>query len=193
MMIGTLHQHTYSLPGGEGLPAPGADWRDWEMELAREVQSRAFPNARPRIAGLDYYSDWRPARGLSGVQPPEGRAGPSWGHWPPAGTRRPWTVGIEEEVMLLHASSSAEVPMNVQGTLEAAHDAIQAFFLLSALFESEAKVWWVFNHRAFLEAMCIGNVLKDAAKKENGEELLAKDPLFIRAKSDIGRSPFLSF
>jgi len=36
-------------------------------------------------------------------------------------------------------------------------------------------------------------VLKDAAKKENGEELLAKDPLFIRAKSDIGRSPFLSF
>ena len=66
MMIGTLHQDTYSLPGGEGLPAPGADWRDWEMELAREVQRRAFPNARPRIAGLDYYSDWRPARGLSG-------------------------------------------------------------------------------------------------------------------------------
>ena len=36
------------------------------MELAREVQSRTFPTSRPRIAGLDYYSDWRPARGLSG-------------------------------------------------------------------------------------------------------------------------------
>jgi hypothetical protein len=94
--------------------------------------------------------------------------------------------------MLLHSSASTEVPVNIRGALEAAHDAISAFFLLYTLFESEAKVWWVFNHRAFLEAMCIGNVLKDAAKEETGEELLAKDPLFTRAKSDIGESPFLS-
>ena len=40
--------------------------RDGEMEVARNVQSRIFPVERPRIAGLDYYSDWRPARGLSG-------------------------------------------------------------------------------------------------------------------------------
>jgi hypothetical protein len=103
------------------------------------------------------------------------------------------TSNYFHNVMLLHSSASTEVPVNIRGALEAAHDAIGAFFLLYNLFESEAKVWWVFNHRAFLEAMCIGNVLKDAAKKENGEELLAKDPLFIRAKSDIGRSPFLSF
>jgi sigma-B regulation protein RsbU (phosphoserine phosphatase) len=42
------------------------DRRDWEMEIARDVQDRIFPAERPRIAGLDYYGDWRPARGLSG-------------------------------------------------------------------------------------------------------------------------------
>ena len=40
--------------------------RDWEMQVAREVQNRIFPAERPHITGLDYYSDWRPARGLSG-------------------------------------------------------------------------------------------------------------------------------
>jgi len=40
--------------------------RDWEMEIARDVQDRIFPAERPRIPGLDYYGDWRPARGLSG-------------------------------------------------------------------------------------------------------------------------------
>ena len=40
--------------------------RDWEMQVARDVQNRIFPAERPHIAGLDYYSDWRPARGLSG-------------------------------------------------------------------------------------------------------------------------------
>lgn len=89
--------------------------------------------------------------------------------------------------MLLHSSGSTEVPVNVRGALEAAHDAINAFFLLYSLFESEAKVWWVFNHRAFLEAMCIGNVLREEVKGEGGEELLSKDPLFVRAKADIGK------
>ena len=76
------------------------------------------------------------------------------------------------------------MPMNVRGALEAAHDAIQAFFLLSALFEAEAKVWWVFNHRAFLEAMCMANILRD---HENAEVVAgARDPLFVRAKADVG-------
>ncbi len=88
--------------------------------------------------------------------------------------------------MLVHASASEEVPINAKAALEAAHEAIQSFFLLYGLFESEAKVWWVFNHRAFLEALCIGNVLRDQMNQENGKELLAKDPLFLRAKADIG-------
>jgi len=46
---------------------------------------------------------------------------------------------------------------------------------------------WVFNHRAFLEAMCIGNILREEVKMEGGEETLAKDPLFVRAKTDIVR------
>ncbi|TVY81570.1 Fusarisetin A cluster transcription factor fsa6 [Lachnellula suecica] len=76
------------------------------------------------------------------------------------------TSNYFHNLMLLHSSASAEVPVNVRGALEAAHDAITAFFLLYQLFESEAKVWWVFNHRAFLEALCMGNILKEQAKEE---------------------------
>jgi sigma-B regulation protein RsbU (phosphoserine phosphatase) len=65
MMIGNS-QHSYPITPGAAIPSPGTHLRDCEMELAREVQNRAFPTMRPRIAGLDYYSDWRPARGLSG-------------------------------------------------------------------------------------------------------------------------------
>jgi len=53
--------------------------------------------------------------------------------------------------MLLHSSGSTEVPVNFRGAVEAAHEAINAFFLFYEHFEAEAKVWWVFNHRAFLE------------------------------------------
>ena len=79
-MIGTFQQHTYPVTSGAGLAPVLPDRRDREMELAREVQNRAFPTARPRIDGLDYYSDWRPARGLSGdyldyFELPEGNLG----------------------------------------------------------------------------------------------------------------------
>ncbi|KAL7893692.1 fungal-specific transcription factor domain-containing protein [Trichoderma sp. SZMC 28014] len=97
------------------------------------------------------------------------------------------TSNYFHNLMLVHASESPDVPVNARGTLEAAHDAIGAFFLLFNLLESEARVWWVFNHRAFLEALCIGNVLKEAAKEPVGKELLVKDPLFVRAKADITR------
>lgn len=107
-------------------------------------------------------------------------------------------------LMLVHASESADVPVNVRGTLEAAHDAITSFFVLFKLFESEAGVWWVFNHRAFLEALCIGGVLKEAVFKNSGDaeatfknsgdaEATAKDPLYARARADIGRSPLYPF
>ncbi|KAH0532305.1 hypothetical protein TsFJ059_001014 [Trichoderma semiorbis] len=97
------------------------------------------------------------------------------------------TSNYFHNLMLVHASESPDVPVNVRSTLEAAHDAIGAFFLLFNLLESEARVWWVFNHRAFLEALCIGNVLRETAKESLGKELLAKDPLFVRAKADITR------
>ncbi|KAM3077109.1 hypothetical protein ACMFMG_003422 [Clarireedia jacksonii] len=97
------------------------------------------------------------------------------------------TSNYFHNVMLLHSSSSPEVPANVRGTLEAAHSAIQAFFLLYEIFESESMVWWVFCHRAFLESLTIGNVLQEQAKEEGGVELVLKDPLFVRAKADIVR------
>src|SRR5438046_3985292 len=40
--------------------------RDGEWELARMVQERILPAARPEISVLDYFADWRPARGVSG-------------------------------------------------------------------------------------------------------------------------------
>jgi sigma-B regulation protein RsbU (phosphoserine phosphatase) len=49
-----------TLVGNQTIP------RDDEWEAARTVQERIFPGMRPAIAGLDYFGDWRPARGVSG-------------------------------------------------------------------------------------------------------------------------------
>ena len=95
------------------------------------------------------------------------------------------TSNYFHNLMLVHASESPDVPVNVRGTLEAAHDAITSFFVLFSLLETEARVWWVFHHRAFLEALCIGNVLRATSKDEGGEEMIHRDPLFGRAKADI--------
>ncbi|KAI3320053.1 fungal-specific transcription factor domain-containing protein [Xylariaceae sp. AK1471] len=90
-------------------------------------------------------------------------------------------------LMLVHASESPDVPVNIRGTLEAAHEAITAFFVLFTLFDNEARVWWVFNHRAFLEALCIGSVLREAARDPATADQMTRDPLFSKAKADITR------
>jgi hypothetical protein len=95
------------------------------------------------------------------------------------------TSNYFHNVMLVHSSASPEVSINTRGALEAAHDAICAFFLLYKLFETEAKVWWVFNHRAFLEALCIGGILQDESRVDGGLEIIERDPLFVRGKEDI--------
>ena len=97
------------------------------------------------------------------------------------------TSNYFHNLMLVHASESADVPVNIRGPLEAAHDAISAFFMLFSLLETEARVWWVFNHRAFLEAVCIGNVLREAANEPGGKDATARDPLFVRARADISK------
>ncbi|KAG7408551.1 hypothetical protein Forpe1208_v012399 [Fusarium oxysporum f. sp. rapae] len=79
-------------------------------------------------------------------------------------------------LMLAYAFDSPDAPANIHATLDAAHDAITAFFLFFTHFEIEARAWWELNHRAFLEALCIGHVLK----KVNGVRL-------ERAKADIKR------
>ncbi|EXL67630.1 hypothetical protein FOPG_16261 [Fusarium oxysporum f. sp. conglutinans race 2 54008] len=90
-------------------------------------------------------------------------------------------------LMLVHDSEIPDVPASIRGTLEGAHDAITTFFLLFAHLEIEARGWWEFNHRAFLEALCIGNVLKQAARKLASADMMAKDPVLVRAKGDITR------
>ncbi|TLD16783.1 uncharacterized protein PgNI_01787 [Pyricularia grisea] len=98
-------------------------------------------------------------------------------------------------LMLVHASESPDVPINAKGALDAAHQAISAFFILFQVFELDARVWWVFNHRAFLEALCIGGILRDAERNiEAGEHEdgrtnngSIKDPIYTRAKDDINR------
>ncbi|KFZ12864.1 hypothetical protein V501_04017 [Pseudogymnoascus sp. VKM F-4519 (FW-2642)] len=78
-------------------------------------------------------------------------------------------------------SESKEVPMNVKGTLEAAHEAISAFFLLVEVFGEEARVWWVFCHRAFLESVCMGNILREQKiHVDSGDS-----GMFARARGDI--------
>lgn len=103
------------------------------------------------------------------------------------------TSNYYHNLMLVHASESADVPVNVRGTLEAAHEAITSFFLLFTLFDHESRVWWVFNHRAFLEALCIGSVLREALKETQPADLerAERDPLFARAKADISEFPAL--
>lgn len=103
------------------------------------------------------------------------------------------TSNYFHNLMLVHASESPEVPVNVRGTLEAAHEAMAAFFMLFGLFEQEARTWWVFSHRAFLEALCIGSVLRETAREPGGEDAVGKDQLFVRGKGDIGESFFLFF
>lgn len=98
------------------------------------------------------------------------------------------TSNYFHNVMLVHSSAGPDVPVHYRGALEAAHDAIHAFFLLYQLLEHEAKVWWVFNHRAFLEAMCIGTVLRE--QKGEVEEV---DGLFVRGREDICEFFPLSF
>jgi hypothetical protein len=56
-------------------------------------------------------------------------------------------------LMLVYAEQHANLRRDVNGTLNAAHDAISSFFLLHTLFQEEAKVWYHFSHRAFLEAV----------------------------------------
>lgn len=97
------------------------------------------------------------------------------------------TSNYWHNIMLIHASEAEEVPVSVRGALEAAHEAIQSFFLLWQIFPAEAKVWWVFNHRAFLEAMCMGNVLRNHTDRASEGEMGGggKDGLFVRAKTDM--------
>jgi hypothetical protein len=58
-------------------------------------------------------------------------------------------------LMIIQAFEDAEVgvELNFRGALEAAHEAIWAYFKLNDFFDGDAGVWWAFQHRAFEEAV----------------------------------------
>jgi len=51
-------------------------------------------------------------------------------------------------------------------------------------------VWWVFNHRAFLEAMCIGNILREQAALDipggSRDGAIEKDSVYVKGREDVG-------
>lgn len=83
--------------------------------------------------------------------------------------------------MLIYADEHEHLDIDIHGTLDAAHEAINSFFLLRALFEDEAMVWYHFQHRAFSEALVIAELVKNQGDK------LAMDPIRMRAKNDVLR------
>lgn len=89
-------------------------------------------------------------------------------------------------LMLVQASEnpSGGVECNVRGALEAAHEAICAYFKLNALFESDAGVWWVFQHRAFEEALTIADLLSTSYE---GQIIEKNDALYVKCKEDVQR------
>ena len=56
-------------------------------------------------------------------------------------------------LMLIYADESPNMEVDVRGTLDAAHEALNSFVLLHRLFRDEARVWYHFQHRAFSEAV----------------------------------------
>ncbi|EME48311.1 specific transcription factor-like protein [Dothistroma septosporum NZE10] len=87
-------------------------------------------------------------------------------------------------LMLLHASQNpdAAVESNPKAALEAAHEALCAFFKLWGSFETEAGVWWAFQHRAFEESLLIANLLAHSPMPERHI-----DPIYGKAKEDVRR------
>ena len=56
-------------------------------------------------------------------------------------------------LMLIYSDQHDNMDIDVRGTVDAAHEAINSFFLLHTLFQDEARVWYHFQHRAFSEAV----------------------------------------
>ncbi|GAB7349076.1 hypothetical protein MBLNU459_g8035t1 [Dothideomycetes sp. NU459] len=88
-------------------------------------------------------------------------------------------------LMLLQASENPEggVECNVRGCLEAAREAIWSYFKYDMLFEVDAGVWWVLQHRAFEEALMIADMLSSAPEAEAG----VADAFYMKCKEDVHR------
>ncbi|WPG98011.1 Hypothetical protein R9X50_00079500 [Acrodontium crateriforme] len=91
-------------------------------------------------------------------------------------------------LMLLYACENPAqgVRADVKHALEAAHEAIWAFFKLWGLFENEAGVWWLIQHSAWEESLLIGHLLGTPPPTSESMDM-EYDPIYDKAKEDIVR------
>ncbi|KAF2017970.1 hypothetical protein BU24DRAFT_162616 [Aaosphaeria arxii CBS 175.79] len=92
-------------------------------------------------------------------------------------------------VMVINAdeNDAGGVSCDVKGALEAARNALQAFFDFWEYLRIDAAVWWVFQHRAFEEALLMARILAAQEQpldpSQSGHHP-ADDPLLRVAKDD---------
>ncbi|KAF2136662.1 uncharacterized protein K452DRAFT_258717 [Aplosporella prunicola CBS 121167] len=83
------------------------------------------------------------------------------------------------------------VKCDIRGAMEAAREAISAFFELWDYLRTDAGVWWVFQHRAFEEALMMARLLVLQQQPDspfvNASKSPADDPLRMGVKHDISR------
>ncbi len=77
-------------------------------------------------------------------------------------------------MMLIHADENEELSVDVKGTLDAAHVAVNAYFLLHTLFEDEARVWYHAQHRAFIETVRLPPTPTYSSRPVKGQSYLKR-------------------
>ncbi|PSN71409.1 hypothetical protein BS50DRAFT_485883 [Corynespora cassiicola Philippines] len=92
-------------------------------------------------------------------------------------------------VMVIQADENEEggVTCDVKGALEAARMALQSYFDFWEYLRVDAGVWWVFQHRAFEEALLMARILaaqEQPLDRERDGMSPASDPLLLQAKQD---------
>jgi len=83
--------------------------------------------------------------------------------------------------MVIQADDSESVSCNVRGALDAARMALASFFHFWEFLRVDAGVWWVFQFRAFEEALLMARILAT-------QDATASDPLFKLAKLDVRKT-----
>jgi hypothetical protein len=96
-------------------------------------------------------------------------------------------------VMIIQADENelGGVSCDVKGALEAARLALAAFFDFWQFLRIDASVWWVFQHRAFEEALLMARILGTQSQPLSpslSHLSPASDSLFLAAKEDARRT-----
>ncbi|KAF2799848.1 hypothetical protein K505DRAFT_404390 [Melanomma pulvis-pyrius CBS 109.77] len=96
-------------------------------------------------------------------------------------------------VMILQADENemGGVFCDVKGALDAASMALQAFFHFWEYLRVDAGVWWVFQHRAFEEALLMARILSTQERPLTSRNLglsPASDPFLMTAKDDARKT-----